>query len=114
MKIHIANLSYDITPDALRHAFEAHGSVTDVSIPTDRLTGRPRGFGFVTFSTEEAGKSAMDAMNSRELGGRAIKVTEARPAGETGAAPSNASVPKKNFGPDRKPGAFAARYRNRR
>lgn len=118
MKLYIANLSYEINESSLREVFEPYGNVTEALIPTDRATGRPRGFGFVTFDTPEAAKSAIDGMNGRELDGRSIKVSEARPKTAPGEAPATGASthdsPRKNFGPDRRAGAFAARYRNRR
>jgi cold-inducible RNA-binding protein len=83
--------------------FGQFGSVTDVYVAMDRMTGRPRGFAFVTFSTEEESKNATEKMNGADLGGRALTVNEARPKEEMGS--SNRSY----SSPDRKAGAFQAR-----
>jgi RNA recognition motif-containing protein len=102
-KLYVGNLSFNTSEAELRDAFGAFGSLTDVFVATDRETGRPRGFAFVTFSTAEESQRAAEEMNGAELGGRALTVNEAKPkeamAGGGG----------RNFGPDRRP--FAARNR---
>jgi len=77
MKLYVGSLSWSTTEDALRRAFESHGSVQDVTLVTDRDTGRSRGFGFVTFADEEHARSAMATMNGTELDGRSISVSQA-------------------------------------
>ncbi|MCA9971667.1 MAG: RNA-binding protein [Anaerolineales bacterium] len=79
MRLYVGNLSYDTTEDELRDAFEAYGAVTSVAIITDRETGRSRGFGFVEMGSDEEGQAAIDGMNERMVGGRTLKVNEARP-----------------------------------
>ncbi len=108
-KLYVANLAYTVTDTALRSAFEEFGPITDVFIATDRETGRPRGFAFVTFETAEQAKAAIAKMSGADLEGRALTVSEAKPK-EGGAA----GAPNRNFGPDRRAGAFDARNRNRR
>jgi len=109
-KLYVGNLSFNTTEAALRTAFEAFGNVTEVHVANDRETGRPRGFAFVTFSTPEEGKAAIEKMNGVELDGRALTVNEARPKeGGFGGGGGN-----KNFGPDRRAGAFHSRNYNRR
>ena len=79
MKLYVGNLSYDTTEDGLRSAFEADSrEVTEVAIITDRDTGRPRGFAFVTMASSEAGQAAIEALNGADLDGRTIKVNEAQ------------------------------------
>ena len=77
MKIYVGNMSFDTNEDSLRNAFAAHGDVEDVSVITDRDTGRPRGFAFVTMP-DSAARAAIDALNGTELDGRTLNVNEAR------------------------------------
>lgn len=79
MKIYVGNMSYETSEDDLREAFGAHGEVGSVSIITDRDTGRSKGFGFVEMSNDDEAKTAMEALNGKELQGRTITVNEARP-----------------------------------
>jgi RNA recognition motif-containing protein len=66
----------------LQDAFAVHGTVIEANLMMDRATGRPRGFGFVTMSTPEEAQKAIEAMNGKELGGRALTVNIARPREE--------------------------------
>lgn len=66
----------------MRAAFASDGSVTDVYIANDRMTGRPRGFAFVTFGTDDEARLAAEKMNGTDLGGRQLTVNEARPKEE--------------------------------
>ena len=76
-KIYVGNLSFNATESELRDAFGAHGEVHSVSIVTDRDTGRSRGFGFVEM--DDAGAdAAISALNGHEMGGRTLRVDEAR------------------------------------
>ncbi len=79
MKLYVGNLSYDITEDELRQAFAAYGDVTSVSVPTDRVSGRPRGFAFVEMATKAAGDAAINGLNGKSMKERTISVAEARP-----------------------------------
>ena len=79
MKLYVGNLSFDTGESDLRSAFEAHGTVESVAVVSDKFTGRSRGFGFVEMSNAEEAKSAMDALNEKELDGRKLNVNEARP-----------------------------------
>ncbi len=83
MKIYVGNLSFDTNEDSLRNAFTAHGDVEDVAVITDRDTGRPRGFAFVTMPDSVA-RTAIDALNGKELDGRTLNVNEARAKTERG------------------------------
>lgn len=78
-KLYVGNMAFSTTEDELRAAFGQHGTLTDVYIANDRETGRPRGFAFVTFSTEAESKVAIEKMNGVDLGGRQLTVNEARP-----------------------------------
>jgi len=78
-RLYVGNLSWDTTEESLRLAFAEDGrSVTDVHIMTDRETGRPRGFGFVTMGSAEDAQAAIGAMDGSTLDGRPIRVNEAR------------------------------------
>jgi len=81
-KLFVGNLSFSITENDLQDAFAAHGTVLEANLMMDRATGRPRGFGFVTMSTPEEAQKAIDALNGKELGGRALTVNIARPREE--------------------------------
>src|ERR1700729_1334425 len=78
-KLFVGNLSFDTTENDLQDAFAAHGTVTETNLMMDRMTNRPRGFGFVTMSSEEEAQKAITAMNGKELDGRALTVNIARP-----------------------------------
>jgi cold-inducible RNA-binding protein len=78
-KLYVGNLSFKTTEDELRNAFGQFGSVTDVYVAMDKMTGRPRGFAFVTMGTGEEAKTAAEKMNGTDLGGRQLTVNEARP-----------------------------------
>ena len=77
MKIYVGNLSFDTNEDGLRNAFAEHGEVEEVAVITDRDTGRPRGFAFVTMPDDGA-RAAIEALNGKELDGRTLNVNEAR------------------------------------
>ena len=79
MNIYVGNLSYTMTEGELRDAFAAFGAVTSVKILMDRETGRSRGFGFVEMPNQGEGEAAISNLNGKELGGRALRINEARP-----------------------------------
>jgi RNA recognition motif-containing protein len=79
MKLYVGNLSYDTSEDELRQAFSAFGEVTSVSIPSDRVSGRSKGFAFVELATKAAGEAAIAGLNGKSLKERTITVAEARP-----------------------------------
>jgi cold-inducible RNA-binding protein len=81
-KLYVGNLSFKTTEDELRSHFGQYGSVTDVYVAMDRMTGRPRGFAFVTMGTAEEAQSAAEKVNGSELDGRQLTVNEARPKEE--------------------------------
>ena len=78
-KLFVGNLSYNTTENDLQDAFAAHGSVVEANLMMDRMTGRARGFGFVTMSTPEEAEKAIAAMNGAQMDGRALTVNIARP-----------------------------------
>ena len=81
-KLFVGNLSFDTTENDLQDAFAAFGSVTETNLMMDRATNRPRGFGFVTMGTPEEAQKAIDGLNGKDLGGRALTVNIARPREE--------------------------------
>jgi cold-inducible RNA-binding protein len=81
-KLFVGNLSFNTTENDLQDAFAAHGTVAEANLMTDRATGRPRGFAFVTMSSPEEAQKAIDAMNGANLDGRNLTVNEARPKEE--------------------------------
>lgn len=78
-KMYVGNLSFDASEQDLRDLFGTHGSVTEVFMPTDRESGRPRGFAFVTMDSVETMNAAIEALNGQEFQGRALVVNEAKP-----------------------------------
>ena len=82
MKLYVGNLSFETTENDLQDLFEQHGQVGEVNLMMDRMTGKSRGFAFVTMNDDEQAKSAMSALNGKELNGRALNVNEARPREE--------------------------------
>ena len=86
-RLFVGNLAFQTTEEDLRRAFEAHGSVVDAKIITDRETGRSRGFGFLTMANAQEATAAIAAMNGAMIDGRALRVNEAeerRPGGGGG------------------------------
>ncbi|AKC83537.1 RNA-binding protein [Verrucomicrobia bacterium IMCC26134] len=81
-KLYVGNLSFKTTEDEIRSAFGQFGSVADVYVAMDKMTGRPRGFAFVTMGTADEAKEAAEKLNGADLGGRALTVNEARPKEE--------------------------------
>jgi len=79
MKMYVGNMPFSMNETELRELFEKHGTVDSVNIITDRDTGRPRGFGFVEMSDDQAARDAMGALDNAMVGGRNLKVNEARP-----------------------------------
>jgi cold-inducible RNA-binding protein len=81
-KLFVGNISFNTTENDLQDAFSAHGTVTEANLMVDRMSGRPRGFGFVTMATEEEAQKAIQAMNGASLDGRNLTVNLARPREE--------------------------------
>ena len=81
-KLFVGNLSFNTTENDLQDAFAACGTVSDVNLITDRMTGRSKGFAFITMGTPEEAQNAIQTLNSKELNGRAMNVSEARPREE--------------------------------
>lgn len=81
-KLFVGNLSFNTTENELQDAFAVHGTVAEVNLMVDRMTGRPRGFAFVTMSTPEEAQKAIEVMHGKDLGGRPLTVNIARPKEE--------------------------------
>src|SRR5438067_13609061 len=82
MKLYVGNLSFETTENDLQDLFEQHGTVNEVHLMMDRMTGKSRGGAFVTMNDNTQGNSAVAAINGKELNGRALNVNEARPREE--------------------------------
>ncbi|MFG0251672.1 MAG: RNA recognition motif domain-containing protein [Phycisphaerales bacterium JB038] len=83
MKIYVGNLSFQSTESEIEELFSGHGQVTQVTLITDRETGRPRGFGFVEMADDGEAQAAISALDGQEFGGRNLKVNEARPRNDS-------------------------------
>ena len=82
MKLYVGNLSFETTENDLQDLFEQHGTVHEVRLMMDRMTGKSRGFAFVTMNDDAQANAAMSALNGREHNGRPLTVNEARPREE--------------------------------
>jgi len=81
-KLFVGNLSFNATENQLQDLFAAHGNVIEVDVIMDKFSGRPRGFAFVTMESKEAADAAVQALNGKDVDGRALTVNEARPREE--------------------------------
>ena len=81
-KLYVGNISFNTSDRDLQDAFDEFGTALEVHLVTDRATGRPRGFGFVTMSTEEEAQAAIEGLNGKTVDGRALTVNIARPREE--------------------------------
>lgn len=84
MAIYVGNLSYEVTSEDLKEVFSEYGSVKRVHLPTDRETGRLRGFGFVEMESDAQEEVAIETLNGAEWMGRDLKVNKARPRESSG------------------------------
>jgi len=82
MNIYVGNLNYNLKEDELQELFGQYGEVTSVKIITDKFTGRAKGFGFVEMANDDEAQKAMDELDGKDVGGRNIKVNQARPPQE--------------------------------
>jgi cold-inducible RNA-binding protein len=78
-KLFVGNLSFNTTQTQLQDLFAAHGNVVEADVIMDKFSGRPRGFAFVTMDSKEAADAAVQALNGKDIDGRALTVNEARP-----------------------------------
>ncbi|HCF29170.1 MAG TPA: RNA-binding protein [Cyanobacteria bacterium UBA11049] len=86
MSIYVGNLSFQVTEEDLKQAFAEYGTVNRVQLPTDRETGRLRGFAFVEMASEAEETAAIEALNGAEWMGRDMKVNKAKPREERGSS----------------------------
>jgi RNA recognition motif-containing protein len=84
MNIYVGNLSYDVSEENLRQAFEAFGQVSSARIVKDKYSGQPRGFGFVEMPDLAQAQAAIKSLNGKELLGKQMSVNEARPRTDQG------------------------------
>jgi RNA recognition motif-containing protein len=89
MSIYVGNLSYEVTEADITDVFKEYGSVKRVQVPTDRETGRPRGFAFVEMGAEAEETAAIEALDGAQWMGRDLKVNKARPREERGSSKGN-------------------------
>ncbi len=99
----VGNLSYDVTRDELMQVFGAAGKVVDAKVPTDRETGRPRGFAFVEFDSDESAAKSIELLNGKDMKGRPLRVNEAdsrppRPGGAPSFRPPSFRSERPSFG----------------
>jgi RNA recognition motif-containing protein len=126
--VFVGNLSFDVTREELIEVFSGAGQVVDAKVPTDRETGRPRGFAFVEFENEEAVQRCIQQMNGQDLKGRPLRVNEAenrppRPPGggdfarssrgPSHPAPARQPAPPPDFPPFEKEGGRGKRFRQK-
>jgi cold-inducible RNA-binding protein len=114
-KLFVGNLSYNTTENSLQDAFAAHGTVVEANLMVDRMSGRPRGFAFVTMSSPEEAQRAIEALNGAQLDGRALTVNVARPKEDR---PPGDRPPRREYGGgggggDRRGGGGGERRSNR-
>jgi len=81
-KLYVGNLSFDVTEHDLRDMLSQHGPVNEINVVMDKMTGRARGFAFVTMNSQEGANAAILALNGKDWKGRALTVNEARPREE--------------------------------
>ena len=82
MNIYVGNLSFEVTEEDVRQAFDPFGQISSAKVIADRDTGRSKGFGFVEMPNDAEAQSAITGLNGKELQGRSLKVSEARPRSE--------------------------------
>jgi cold-inducible RNA-binding protein len=101
-KLYVGNLTFQTTSEELQQLFAQAGTVESASVVEDRMTGRSRGFAFVEMSSKEEATAAIDQFNGKEVGGRALKVNEAKPR-------ENRSVGGRGFGGGGNRGGYGSR-----
>jgi len=82
MKLYVGNLSFETTENDLQDLFQQHGTVSEINLMMDRMTGKSRGFAFVTMGDTTQANAATSALNGQDLNGRALTVDEAKPREE--------------------------------
>jgi RNA recognition motif-containing protein len=112
-KVFVGNLSFDTTREELEALFAPLGEISDVFVPLDRDSGRPRGFAFVTFASGDAAQQAIQKLDGAELGGRNLRVNEAT-AERSGGRPGGGSGFGRPGGGFGRPGGFSKPKGSRR
>jgi cold-inducible RNA-binding protein len=102
MKIYVGNLSYEVTEDELAAEFGTYGRVESVAVPSDKFSGRPRGFAFVEMPTKAEAEAAIAGLNGKTLKERTIVVNESRPRPDNRGSGS--------YGGGRKSGGYGSSY----
>src|SRR6266511_922174 len=99
-KLFVGNLSFNTTENDLQDMFAAHGTVVEANLMVDRVSGRPRGFGFVTMGTPEEAQKAIEALNGASVDGRNLTVNVARPREERsgGGGGGGGRGPRRDYG----------------
>jgi len=97
-KLFVGNLSFNTTENDLHDAFAAHGTVVEANLMVDRVSGRPRGFGFVTMGSPEEAQKAIEAMNGASVDGRNLTVNVARPKEERPGGGGGGRGPRREYG----------------
>ena len=97
MTIYVGNISYDVTSEDLTEVFGEYGTVKRVSLPTDRETGRPRGFGFVEMEDDDQETTAIETLDGADWMGRQMKVNKAKPRENSGRNGSGGFSKPRNF-----------------
>lgn len=92
MSIYVGNLNYEVTQEDLTTVFQEYGTVNRVSLPTDRETGRPRGFGFVEMSSDAEEAEAIESLDGADWMGRQLRVNKARPRENNNRGGGNRSI----------------------
>ena len=113
MNIYVGNLSANVGEDELRQAFEAFGQVESVSVIKDKFSGQSRGFGFVVMPSKEESDKAIEGLNNKEIAGKNVTVSEARPR-VTKFRGRGGSSGRRPGGPGRKRGGFGDRREGNR
>src|SRR5919197_758088 len=112
-KLYVGNLAFQTTSEELQELFAQAGTVESASVVEDRMTGRSRGFAFVEMSTSEEANSAIEQFNGKEVGGRALKVNEAKPRENRGGGRGFGGN-RGGFGGNRSGGRSGGNYRGGR
>ena len=116
-KVFVGNLEFSTTKEQLEALFSEAGSILDVFLPTDRMTGKPRGFAFVEFSSSEEAAKAITRFDGHELGGRSLRVNaaeERRPGQRGPGGPPFSGNFGGGFGPDQPPKGFGGKSKGSR
>ena len=95
MKIYVGNLPFGVGSEKLKELFSSYGEIEEATVISDKFSGRSKGFGFVTFPNDAEAKKAIEAMNEKEIEGRALKVNEAKPMEDR---PPRRDEGRRNFG----------------